>query len=181
MGGAKPLRQLAGRPLAQWMAGWATAQSERVALAVRAPDQVEGLALPLLLDAHRGIGPIGALASSMEYAAAEGCEWVLLVGCDQPFLPADLLERLSAAIGDAGAAMPVYEGQDQPMATLWRIDPASLAAYIASGKQSVWRFAEQAGAQRVQWSGGAEENPFFNINDRAALAEAERRLRNAGR
>ena len=180
MGGDKPLRRLAGKPLVHWMADWAKAQSERVALAVRAPEQVHGLGLPSLIDGQCGIGPISALVSAFDYAATTGCERVLLVGCDQPFLPANLLERLSAMIGDAGAAMPVCGKQAQPMATLWRTDPAVLKEYLAGGGQSLWRFAREVGARRVDWDACAGADPFFNINDADALAEAEIRVSNAG-
>lgn len=181
MGGDKPLRRLAGKPLVHWMADWAKAQSERVALAVRAPEQVHGLDLPSLIDGQCGIGPISALESAFDHASAEGCERVLLVGCDQPFLPANLLESLSAIIGDAGAAMPVCGNQAQPMATLWRTDPAVLREYVAGGGQSLWRFAREVGARRVEWDTFAGADPFFNINDADALTEAEIRVRSAGR
>lgn len=181
MKGDKPGRSLAGQPMVHRMADWAGAQCDRIALALRTPDQVSGLDTPRLIDAHAGIGPISALASAFAFALAEGCDFVLLVGCDQPFLPVDLLARLADVIDDAGAAMPVYEGQDQPMATLWRAAPATLERYIADGGQSLWRFAGEVGAQRVEWGPRAGENPFFNVNDAAALAQAEARIRNAGR
>lgn len=181
MGGLKPLRELCGETLAERMLAWAKAQSDLVAFAVREPGQVPGWGCPLLIDRHCGIGPISALASAFEFAQIAGREFVLLVGCDQPFLPDDLTVRLLAAIGDRGAAMPARLGQEQPLATLWRTDPASLSAYMAKGGQSLRRFAHDIGAAIAEWPAEAGDDPFLNVNDPCALAEAERQIRMGAR
>lgn len=90
-----------------------------------------------------------------------------------PFLQPDLLPRLQQAIGDAKAALPVSEDRPQTMAGLWQADPEALEAYLATGQRSLWRFAEQQNAVRVDWDDPA---PFADIDDQAALNEAERRL-----
>lgn len=100
---------------------------------------------------------------------------MLLIGCDMPFLPDDLVQRLADAIGDAGAAMPESGGFLHPLATLWRVDAGAVEAYIAAGGQSVRRFAETLGLVRVTWDDAPD--PFANVNDAAALAAAEARIR----
>ena len=122
-----------------------------IALAARNQRMPGSGDLPVLVDDQPDLGPISALASGFAFAAQEGATHVLLLACDHPFLPRDLAERLVAAIGDAGVAIPVSHGQDQNMAALWRCDRAALETYIAGGGRSLWRFAETVGMNRVEW------------------------------
>lgn len=177
IGGSKPGRCLGGKPLITRMIDWAQTHSDCVAIAVRRADQLPGLDLPLLADRAPGIGPIGALDSAFHFALEAKRPRVLMIGCDQPFLPDDLLARLDSVIDGCGAAMPHCQGRDQPIACLWRVDCAALSAYIDDGGRALYRFAEQVGARRAEWLAGPDESPFANINDTAALENAERRLR----
>lgn len=176
IGGAKPLRLLAGRRLLDHAIAIATAQSDCCAIAAREAAQIGTAALPVLHDAWPGAGPINALASAFRFAAGQGRRHVLLIGCDQPFLPHDLAQRLRAAIGQHAAAIPVSAGRYQPMAALWLADEPALEAYAAQGGRSLWRFAEQRGAVHVPWPASEASDPFTNINDPEALVAAERRL-----
>jgi molybdopterin-guanine dinucleotide biosynthesis protein A len=181
IGGGKPLRLLGGRPLLDYAMACASAQSDCVALAVREQGQIAADGWPLLCDAAPGRGPISALASAFAFAAAQGRPEVLLIGCDQPFLPHDLAARLGAMLGAGKVAMPVSRGKYQPLAALWRVDQAALADYIAQGGASLWRFAAAQRVVHVEWPGTDAHDPFANINDPAALAEAEAHLSTAAR
>jgi molybdopterin-guanine dinucleotide biosynthesis protein A len=175
MGGAKPLRVLAGRRLLAHACDWAKRQGEPCAIAVRDAAQVPAAPLLLLTDSHPGIGPVSALLSAMRFARDQGCEAVLLAGCDQPFLPADLAVTLRARIGDHAVAMPVSGGKDQPLASLWRLHEDTVAQFIAQGGRSLWRLADRLGVVRVAWgSAPGAIDPFANINDPASLARLER-------
>jgi molybdopterin-guanine dinucleotide biosynthesis protein A len=173
IGGHKPLRMLGGRSLLAHAVENAALQSDCVALAVREPGQIEAGGLPMLFDADAGHGPICALASAFAFAADRGRAQVMLIGCDQPFLPRDLAAKLGAALGHHKVAMPVSRGKYQPLAALWRPDAAALADYIADGGQSLWRFAEAQGVVHVEWPAAGPVDPFANINDPAGLAAAE--------
>lgn len=175
IGGAKPLRLLGGRRLIDHAVAWAMRHSDAAAIAVRpgAPDWETGL--PLLPDRHPGIGPISALASACRFAGQQQRSAVLMIGCDMPFLPDDLLPRLQLALAGHAAAMPVSAGHHHPMAALWAADPVAVEAYVAGGGQSLWRYAHSAGVAEVPWQ--AAPDPFANINTAADLAAAELRLR----
>ena len=131
--------------------------------------------MPLLVDGHDGIGPISALASAFQFAAGLRRPAVLVIGCDMPFLPDDLLDRLQAALPGHGAAMPVSGGHRHPMATLWVPDVKAIAAYIAQGGQSLWQFAQTIGLAEVAWDEAPD--PFLNINQPADLDAAEQWFR----
>ncbi|PKP69460.1 MAG: molybdenum cofactor guanylyltransferase [Alphaproteobacteria bacterium HGW-Alphaproteobacteria-5] len=175
IGGGKPARMLGGLRLIDHAVAWASRHGDAVALAVRPGEGDWGTGCPLLFDDHRGIGPISALASAFAHARAQDRDSVLMIGCDMPFLPADLAIRLSAALGERGAALPSSGGRVHPAAALWRPDVPALAAYMGGGGQSLWGFAETVGMIEVAWDADGAD-PFANINDAAALAAAEARM-----
>lgn len=179
IGGNKPERLLGEVRLIDHVCNWARQHSDAVALAVRPGDGDWGTGLPLLFDTMAGIGPISALNSATREAARQGRKAVLLIGCDLPFLPANLVSRLSAALPGHGAAMPMSGGRLHPMTALWRSTPEPLGQWIADGGQSLWRFAKAIGMAEVEWD--ETPDPFANVNDAAALAAAEERLRTAER
>ncbi len=174
MGGNKPLQLLAGRRLIDHAIGFAQANSDAIALALRNDSDGLDTGLPLLADPHPGIGPISALASGMAHAEAIGRETLLLIACDMPFLPDDLVMRLDQALCGHTAAMAVSQGRLHPMAGLWQPDAEGLAGYIADGGQSIWRFGQAMGMARVEWD--ATPDPFTNINTADDLAAAELRM-----
>lgn len=176
MGGAKPLREFAGRPLVDHACAFALRQSSICAIAVREAGQVAASALatplPLLVDNQPGLGPVSALLSAMRFARTNACEAVMLIGCDQPFLPHDLLATLAGQLGACAVAMPVSGGKDQPLASLWRLNEAEVERFIARGGRSLWRLADHLGAVRVAWpSSDPKADPFANINDPASLSQ----------
>lgn len=176
MGGDKPARILAGRSMLERAIDAAKTWGDTVAIAVREPGQAVHSDLPVLLDSTEILGPISALASAFRFAGEQDCSHVLLLACDMPFLPRDLLPRLAVAISDKGAALPVAEGHMQAMAGLWRVAPDELAVFIAQGGRSLRRFAEAQGATEIQWSADGSGNAFEDVDDLAQLRDAETRL-----
>jgi len=178
IGGNKPERLLGGTRLIDRACNWAGQHSDALALAVRPGDDDWGTGLPLLFDSMEGIGPISALRSAVCEGARQGRAATLLIGCDLPFLPDDLVLRLSAALPGHGVAMPVSGGRLHPMAALWRNKVEPLERWIAEGGQSLWRYAEAIGLVQVEWA--ETPDPFANVNDPAALTAAEQRIRTTG-
>ena len=78
-----------------------------------------------------GLGPLGALAGALAYAAVQSHELVLTSGCDLPDLPGDLVARLSPATA-------IVRGQ--PLIGLWRsADAGALAAWLEDGGDRAMR------------------------------------------
>ncbi len=176
MGGNKPLRSLGDKSLLDRAISIATTQSDCVALAVRDRNQVSAGDLPLLFDTGPDIGPISALETGFRFASEQGRPHLLLIGCDQPFLPLTLAETLAHAIAGHDVAMPVINGQHQPLAALWRVDEPALEAYLLAGGMSLRRFAVTRDLVDIVWPLSPDGDPFDNLNDPEALAVAERRL-----
>ena len=180
MGGDKAGRVLAGQRLIDHAIAWGRRHGEGVAIAGASGAAPDSSGLPLLTDRYADAGPIAALHSAMGHAANIDHSHVALIACDTPFLPETLIDRLVAAIGPAGAALPRRDGRVHTLAGLWRVDPIGLERWIAAGGRSPMGYAEAAGLVLVDWAADGED-PFANLNTPEDLAAAERRIRAGGR
>lgn len=118
-------------------------------------------------------GPLAGLAVGLAVAAP--CEWLVVVPCDTPFLPADLAQRLIAVARAAGAplAYAMAGGQRHPacMALRTSLLPA-LRDYLASGERKVGLWQSRVGGVGAPFDDAP--GAFMNLNTSEELAAAER-------
>ena len=141
------------------------------------PARFATLGLPVLSDPLPGHpGPLAGILAALDWAAALGAPQVLTVPGDAPFLPLDLLPRLSEAGPPAIAAS---SGRAHPVAGLWPVALAfPLREALAQGTRQVQDFASAHGARPVDFPvppGGPD--PFLNLNTPEDVAQARRWLR----
>ena len=178
IGGDKPLRLLGGKRMIDRAADIARSWSSVLAVAVRYPAQAAEMAVPPIIDDPSIEGPLGGLATALHFTRASGCDFLLTVPADMPFLPADLGPRLAEDIDDAGAAIAASGGALHPVCGLWRIGALdALPDFLATGRRSLRGFAEAVGYRAVEWP-IEHSDSFFNINSPADLVAAERLLQN---
>ena len=173
MGGEKALRPFRGAPLVAQALAQARRWSTEVVVSVRDPAQVAAAVdAPLVLDRAGVEGPLAGLAAALGHARAAGAELLMAIPCDMPNLPADLPDRLAAAMGPHdGVALPMVEGSLQPACGLWRTRAAeALDAYLATGRSSIWGFAQACGLATVEFVDAAA---FANANTPEDLARLE--------
>lgn len=121
-------------------------------------DEIEGFA-----------GPLAGLHAGLSRASHP---LVATAPCDSPFLPADLIARLHAALARAGAELAVARTFDQPhpVFCLCRRDVLPhLEAFLAAGgrKVDLW----YASLKIVEVRFDDEEEAFRNINTRDELRD----------
>ena len=177
IGGAKATRMLGVRTLLERALERAAGWSNEVAVAVRAAGQASAPeSVRLLTDDPAIPGPLAGIASALRFAAECGAQTVLTLPCDAPFLPDDLVERLSEALTpDAGVALARSGGQLHPTCALWRAGEGALAvldAYAASGRGALMGLADAVGWVAVDWP-TEPLDPFFNVNTAEDMARAE--------
>jgi molybdopterin-guanine dinucleotide biosynthesis protein A len=178
IGGDKPLLTLGGERLIDRAVQQARQWSKVAAVAVRDPRQVEGCRIEVIRDRKDVEGPLGGLASGLNFARERECQLLLTIPADMPFLPKDLLERLAGALSGYRCSLASSGGHVHPVCGLWSVSAADqLDSYVETGRRSLRGFGEQIGCATVQWP-TAPLDPFFNINSPDELAEAERRLTN---
>lgn len=113
-----------------------------------------------------GLGPLGGICGALRYAGSRGFETVLTIGCDTPFVPADVLAELIAASGAAFVA-------DTPIIGRWPVELAGeLERHLREGDdRSMRRWCALIGATPLT------APPIANINrpeDLAALNPSDR-------
>ena len=126
---------------------------------------------PVVTDALAGFaGPLAGLASAMQAARTP---WVLTVPCDSPLFPDDLVARLAAAAGLAGARVAVARTASgaQPVFLLAQVSLApDLHAFLSAGRRKIDAWYEPLSPAIVEF---ADEQAFRNINTRDELRSLE--------
>jgi molybdopterin-guanine dinucleotide biosynthesis protein A len=182
-GGDKCLRRLGETTILQHVIGRVRPQVATLVLNANGdPGRFAAFGLPVVADVVEGFaGPLAGVLSGMEWARAHrpGCPWIATIATDTPFVPADLVARLLAAVqeDDGELACASSGGRAHPVFGLWpvRLAEELRAAMIDEGirKVDVW-----TGRHRLVEVPFAADpiDPFFNTNRPEDLAEAERLL-----
>lgn len=178
-GGDKVLMCLAGRPLLAHVLARIGPQAGPIALSANGdPARFAVFGLPVLPDPVAGRpGPLAGILAGLAWAAALGAARLLVVPGDTPFLSADLAARLAAGRRAAPGAFALRDGRAHPVIGLWPVAArAALAEALESpGSRKVEERARALGLVPVRFETGGPD-PFFNVNEPADLAEAEKRL-----
>jgi len=131
-------------------------------------DQVEGFQGPLM-------GLYTALLSDQLSAA----DYLMMVPCDGPFLPDNLVAKLHQQIvqADADIACVRYQGFAQPTFSLWhkRALPDIEQALLVEKNGGFKPLLQRLNAVYLDWP-EQDPSPFFNINTPQDLALAEKLL-----
>jgi molybdopterin-guanine dinucleotide biosynthesis protein A len=181
-GGDKGLASIAGEPMLAHVIARFRPQVARLIISANGdPDRFKAFGLPVVEDRHpHGLGPLAGIQAAMDWHArhAPGATAIATVTTDVPFLPLDLVQRLSAATR-VGPAIAVSEGRRHPTIALW---PVTLREEVDTAlthhELSLNTFAHNHGAFEVAFplydKGGEFIDPFFNANTQEELAEAHR-------
>lgn len=118
-------------------------------------------------------GPLAGLLTGLEHMRHD---WLVSAPCDNPWLPANLVEQLVQAVHAQQSPLAVAScrGELQPVyCLLHRSLQASLAAYLATGQHKVRDWIRQQKHCVVEF---ADAHAFENINTPQQLVEAEKHL-----
>jgi molybdopterin-guanine dinucleotide biosynthesis protein A len=173
MGGVdKGLVLLDGRPLvAHVLARLAPQVADVLINANQNLDRYAAFGPPVIPDAVGGFaGPLAGLHAGLTRATRD---YVATVPCDSPFLPADLVARLYAALAAHAAQLAVAKTFDQPhpVFCLVRRDVLPhLTAFLDGGGRKIDAWYATLAVVEVPFDD--EADAFRNINTAAELAAA---------
>jgi molybdenum cofactor guanylyltransferase len=163
MGGVdKGLQPLRGKPMVEWvLARFAPQVAEIVINANQNLATYEKYGHRVVSDAIGGFaGPLAGLHAGLNAAKHP---LVVTVPCDSPFLPTDLVQRLSASLKGNDLAVAKTGAQPHPVFALMKRDVReSLEAFLASGGRKI--DAWYAALKVVEVSFDDEADAFRNIN-----------------
>jgi molybdopterin-guanine dinucleotide biosynthesis protein A len=184
IGGDKPLRRLAGRPLLEHVIARARPQVGRLWLSTRGNARaLTGFGLPVVEDddgdAAAGAsyeGPIAGIVAGLTIARRAGMDRLAVFPCDVPFFPTDLVARLGERLDStlAVACIPAVEGQPVPVFGLWEVR-AALAALAGLPAQTnrLKSVCLALGCAHLEWNLPDAETTWLNVNSPEDLMAAE--------
>ena len=165
MGGVdKGLVAFRGRPMVQHVIERLAPQVDEILInANRSTGQYAAFGYRVIADAIEGFaGPLAGLERGLAEARHE---LVATAPCDSPFLPAELIDRLLAAMTDASADLAVARTGDQPHPVFClckRSLHAHLRAYLGAGGRKIDAWYATLAVIEVAFDDQA--SAFSNIN-----------------
>ncbi|MCB1485286.1 MAG: molybdenum cofactor guanylyltransferase MobA [Hyphomicrobiaceae bacterium] len=180
VGGDKSFAELAGQPMIGHVIGRLAPQVPQVVINANGDSQrFARFGLDVIADAGEvGQGPLSGLLAAMVWAESlsDDITAVVTVSTDTPFLPDDLVVRLSMA-SRGGIAIASSLGRLHPVIGLWPLSlRKSLEAALTEERRSVEKFARLHEAVAVPFTpvtmAGQDVDPFFNANTPEDLAKA---------
>lgn len=141
----------------------------------RHPDRYRSLGYPVIADAAYDFqGPLAGSARILEQADTP---YVMIVPCDTPFLPENLVQRLAEELYISGSDAAVARSADgvQPLCVLLSRQVApNLRDYMASGGRKAVEWMSQL--NQVVANFPEQPHAFYNINTPMELSAAEAML-----
>jgi molybdopterin-guanine dinucleotide biosynthesis protein A len=177
MGGtAKAFQLLLDRPLVSWVVERLRPQvTEVIVSANRDLERYATIGDRVVSDQSKELrGPLAGLQAGL---AVANHDLMVMVPCDAPLLPSDLVARLALALEDSRADVAVAStgNQLQPVFCLCgRKMLSSIDAFLASGgrKLALW----VSSVPHVQVTFDDEAEAFINVNTAEELRALERKL-----
>jgi molybdopterin-guanine dinucleotide biosynthesis protein A len=175
-GADKGLLPLKGRPLIAWVIDRLRPQVHELLISAnRNRERYAALGASVVTDmTPEFAGPLAGLQAGLKAAAFP---LVLMVPCDAPLLPGDLVQRLLQGLEQAGtrAAIVRAAGRLHPTFGLCQREVAAdLDAYLAEGGRKLESWFQRVGAVEVSFDDEAQA--LANINTPADLEAVAARL-----
>jgi molybdopterin-guanine dinucleotide biosynthesis protein A len=172
----KGLIEVAGRPLAQWVAGALRPQVLTILISAnRNLEQYARLGWPVVEDQLPDYqGPLAGVAVAL---ACMRTPWLLVSPCDTPLIPHRLGQRLADALGAEPTAIAIAADRTRrhPLhALIPRTARDDLHDYLAGGSRSVAGWLERHRTAVAFFD--EAPSPFANCNGRDDIAAIRSRL-----
>ncbi len=180
-GGDKPMRQIGGRTILERVIVRLRPQCDDLILNANGdPARFAAFGLPVVADTVEDFpGPLAGILAALDWTAAHrpGVSLVFSAAADCPFLPRDLVARLSEALVNENAQLAVAASGDQshPVIGLWRVALRDELrhALVQEDVRRIDRWTARYKLATVTWP-TEPLDPFFNANTMDDIAEAER-------
>jgi len=181
----KALVKIRGRTMLERVIERLTPQVERLVLSANGdPARFAAFGIPVVPDSTLGLGPLAGLLAGMRWSETNLPEarFAASVAADMPFIPLDLVGRLSEGCGrdENTVALAASSAGTHPVCGLWPIKVADvLERLLKSGENpKVLSFADRFMRLNVPFDdieppNGERVDPFFNVNTPEDVHRAE--------
>jgi molybdopterin-guanine dinucleotide biosynthesis protein A len=180
-GGDKPMRQIGGRTILARVIARLKPQCDGLILNANGdPARFASFGLPVIPDTVQDFpGPLAGILAGLDWAAENRPDvaWILSAAADCPFLPRDLVARLTHAREEENAQLAVAAsgGQSHHVIGLWSVALRQELrhALVVADIRKIDRWTARYRLATVSWP-TEPLDPFFNANTMDDIAEAER-------
>lgn len=177
----KGLQPFRGKPMAAHIIERLARQVASVAInANQNLDQYAAFGVPVWPDDLQGFeGPMAGLETGLRRCTTD---YLVTAPCDSPFMPADLVERLSAALEEDDADLALAETEEPDDSGEMRVQPHPVFALVKkSALPHLANFLATGGRRMDGWYGAikvvrvrfADAGAFRNINTLRELQQFE--------
>ena len=167
MGREKAFVPLGGRPVLARVLDRLTPQVVVAAISANGdPARFAAFGFPVLADraGTAGRGPLAGILAGLKFAQSRGLAGVAIVPSDAPFLPLDLVARLTGGSSLQDLVLAKSATGPEPLFSIWPIVAApALTDALGRGELSVIGLAQRLGHREVRFE-AAQPDPFFNLN-----------------
>jgi molybdopterin-guanine dinucleotide biosynthesis protein A len=176
LGRDKATLELAGKPLALWVAERLAPWVNDLWLVTNTPIPHMALGLPMLSDLVANQGPLGGVRTALFYSRTP---WILAVSVDNPFLSDEVLRIMSGRAAATGRPAVVCRSDQglQPFPGLYHIRLLERLGDYLQEKLHVRPFLERVRpdilAPEVLEGAEAQSRCFFNLNTKKDWLAAE--------
>lgn len=120
-------------------------------------------------------GVIFGLLGALDWASAQGLNYIVTSSVDTPFLPNDYVSQLRKHAQDYAPVVSLSESGLHGLHALWPIGlfEAVKAAVLDQGERRISRLHETLGSVKCEFTSQGYD-PFFNINTPEDLERAQR-------
>ncbi len=170
----KGLVQFAGKPLVKQVIDRLAPQISRLLInANRHKHDYAQWGYTVFADTHADFaGPLAGIAAAF---AQTNSDWIITAPCDAPYLPAEYVARMCAAVDATRIYVATSSAYLQPTFGLWpRECLPVLAAFLAQGNRAMHVFLNEQKAVEVDFSDCDEA--FTNINTMNELSQHLNRI-----
>jgi len=175
MGQNKALLPLGDQTCIERVLAVAKQISTPVTIVTNDPPPYQFLGCPIISDVYRGLGPLGGIHTILLHSPTD---WALILGCDLPFVTADLLRYLIQSADDLDVVVPNSQDERlQPLCALYaRRCLSEVVRLIESGEAKPRALLSRVRTRVIEWSEisslpGAEMF-FFDMNTPESHKEA---------
>lgn len=180
MGVDKAFVSLGGRPLIVHVVGLLRPQVDAVVISANGdPGRFAALGFPVVADSIDGFaGPLAGMLAGLDWAVANRPEatWIVTVPADTPFIPDDLVNRLTAAASAGAIAVARSASGIHPVVAAIPLGEAeALRQFIRTGgslKVADWLAHRPSVIVDFPFANDGTD-PFFNVNTPEDLKAAE--------
>ena len=154
---------------------------DRIGIVANEPEPYLQTGLPVRPDLKPGLGVLGGILTAVRWAADEGAETAIVLGCDMPFLPSPLLSRISRAATRNLVVLPASDGPRgfEPLCAAYGTATAeAIEGALERGDRAIVSFFGDVELLILDFdevrSFGDPYRMFWNVNRPEDRAHAER-------